>query len=195
MSKRVLAACAAICTCLALPAAAQDSWQFSYTGFRIQDTGQFEPRISFDGAFRGSDADHDGTLELGELENFWWNGYSYFESAYSGCYGAYCSLKAFRYELGTGQLSFDAEWSYSDEAAYSRTKTITGVSHTFHGESGYRPPISSFTTVYLWTDQTRFAISPPPVDEPPILALLPAGLLLGAALVRMRARSPLKAPR
>jgi hypothetical protein len=187
MSKRVLVACAAICTSLALPATAQDFWQFSYTGFRIQETGQFDPGIRFDGAFRGSDANHDGALELGELENFWWNGYSYFENEYSGCYGAYCSLKAFRYEPGTGQLSFDAEWSYSDEAAYSRTKTITGVSHTFYGETGYRPPFTSFTRVYLWTDQTRFAISPPPVDEPAMLALLPAGLLLMGMLRRRRA--------
>ncbi len=186
MSKRVLAACAAICTSLAFPAAAQDFWQFSYTGFRIQDSGQFDPRTSFDGAFRGNDADHDGTLELGELETFWWNGYSYFESPYTGCYGAYCSLKAFRYELGTGQLYFEANWSYSDEAAYSRTETITGVSHTFYGEAGYRPPISTFTTVYLWTDQTRFAISAPPVDEPAMLALLPAGLLLLRARRRRR---------
>jgi len=195
MSKRVLAACAAICTSVALPAVAQDFWQFSYTGFRIQETGRFEPGISFDGAFRGSDADHDGRLELGELDTFWWNGYSYFENPYSGCNGAYCSLKDFRYELGSGQLYFDAEWSYSDEAAYSSTKTLAGLSHTFHGETGFRPPFNISTTVYLWTDQTRFAISPPPVDEPPMLALLPAGLLFGAALFRMRARSPLKAPR
>ena len=187
MSKRVLAACAAVCTSLAVPAAAQDFWQFSYTGFRIQETGQFDPRISFDGSFRGSDADHDGTLELGELETFWWNGYSYLESPYSGCYGAYCSLKAFRYELGTGRLSFDAEWHYSDEAAYSKTTTISGVSHTFYGETGYPAPTNGATTVYLWTDQTRFAISPPPVDEPPALALLPAGLLLMGMLRRRRA--------
>ena len=186
MSKRVLAVCAAICTSLALPATAQDFWQFSYTGFRIQETGQFDPGIRFDGSFRGSDADHDGALELGELETFWWNGYSYFESPYTGCYGARCALKAFRYELGSGQLSFDAEWSYSDEAAYSKTTTITGVSHTFYGETGYPAPTNGSTTTYLWTDQTRFAISPPPVDEPPALALLPAGLLLMCVLRRRR---------
>lgn len=187
MSKRVLAACAAICTGIALPAAAQDFWQFSYTGFLVKETGRFEPATRFDGSFRGSDANHDGALELGELETFWWNGYSYFESAYTGCYGAYCSLKAFRYDLGTGQLSFDAEWSYSDEAAYSKTTTITGLSHTFYGETGYPAPTNGSTTTYLWTDQTRFAISPPPVDEPPALALLPAGLLLMGVLRRRRA--------
>ncbi len=140
------------------------------------------------GPARGDDANRDGTISLDELDTFRWNGHSYLESPYTGCYGAWCALKAFRYELGSGQLFFDAEWACSDEAAFSATRTITGQSLRFHGETGYRPPFNISDTVYLWTDQTRFAISPPPVDEPPALVLLPAGLLPGLAVRRRGGR-------
>jgi hypothetical protein len=189
------------CASLAMPAAAQSSWEFSYTGFLNEDSGRFDPALRLDGAFQGSDTNGNGRLERDELTAFLWNGYSYLEDPYGGCYGARCELRSFSYNLGKGQLSFEAHWRYSDEAAISETTTITGESYTFQGQTGYQPPFSYSGTVYRWTDQTRFAISPPPVDEAPASALLTAGLLLvGATLVPREIRrrrihlSPVRSP-
>jgi hypothetical protein len=192
MWKRVLPVLFAAIASVGLPAQAQTdpnpAWTFSYTGFLDMDSMRFEPGYQLDGFFRGSDADGDGLLELGELSTFYWAYYSYFENPYTGCNGASCRLDDFRYDLRTGQLSFDAQSHYSDEASISTVHTVAGLSITWHGETGYRPPFSTFDSAWQWTDQTRFAISPPPVDEAPALALLPPGLLLLGALARRSTR-------
>jgi len=197
MWKRMLLVLFTFAACVGLPARAQtqSGWEFSYTGFQEAGTGRFDPGYRLNGFFRGSDVDGDGAIGRLELSGFILAYYDYFAVPGTGCYDAWCWLNDFRYDLRTGQLSFDAESHYFGDAMTVSTRTVSGRDIATHEERGYSPPFVTSDSVWQWTDQTRFAISPPPVDEPPMLALLPAGLLLGAALVRMRARSLLKAPR
>ncbi|MFC0250280.1 hypothetical protein [Massilia consociata] len=166
---------------LLVPAQAQDFWSFSYTGFLLEKENRFDPAFRLDGAFDGEDTDGDGLLELEELTGFWYEGQDFFARPGGGCYLSRCELKQFTYELALGRLFFDAEYGYSDEASISSHTTVTGLSHYQYSETGYRPPFYTSTQTWLWTDQTRFAISPPPVSEPAFGMLLPGGLLLLAA--------------
>jgi hypothetical protein len=168
-----------------LPARADTFWTFGYTGFLLKETGEFQPGYRLDGFFAGTDANADGVIAKDELSRFNLNGFDYFEGSFYGCYGSWCNLNAFSYRPGDGQLSFDADWHYSDEAVYTSTRTVTGLSHLSHEERGYprMDQVSNYT--YLWTDQTRFAIAPPPVPEPAMAALLAGGMaVLGVARVR-----------
>ncbi|MBQ5949492.1 hypothetical protein [Massilia sp. ST3] len=186
MWKRVLSSLFAAAASLAAPLQAQDWRTFSYTGFLDQETGRFDPIMRLDGAFRGSDGNRNGMLELAELDGFFWNGYDYFSRPEGGCYGARCELKQFNYALGSGELFMDVEWGYSDEATIASSKTITGLSHVERGETGFRPPFFTYEDTWLWTEQTSFAVVPPPVSEPPFAAMLAAGLLLAAAGARQK---------
>jgi hypothetical protein len=172
-----------------VPACAQTAWSFSYTGFLLEETGEFQPGYRLDGYFTGADANADGLITKDELGRFNWNGYDYFPGDFYGCWGSWCTLNAFSYRLADGQLSFDADWHYSDEAVYSSTRTVAGLSHVTHYEHGY-PRMDEVTNrVYLWTGQTRFAITPPPVPEPATPALLAGGVaVLGAVRIRRQRR-------
>lgn len=180
---------------LLAPAQAQDFWSFSYTGFLLEEQGRFDPAYQLDGSFDGEDTDGDGVLELEELTSFWYESGNFFARPEGGCYGMRCELKQFTYELDGGRLFFDADYGYSDEASISSNRTIAGLSHYSYSETGFRPPFSISTQTWLWTDQTRFAITPPPpVSEPAFAMLLPAGLVLLAGLRRQR-RAPDRVPR
>lgn len=173
---------------LPAPAQAQDFWSFSYTGFLREEENRFDPDYRLEGSFNGDDADGDGVLELEELTSFWYEQNNFFARPEGGCYGSRCELKQFTYVLDGGGLFFDADYGYSDEASISSNRTITGISHYSYSETGYRPPFSVYTETWLWTDQTRFVITPPPVSEPAIAMLLPAGLVLLAGARAARAR-------
>lgn len=182
---------------LLAPVQAQDFWSFSYTGFLLEEEDRFDPAYRLGGSFDGDDADGDGVLELNELTGFWYEGYDFFARPEGGCYGSRCELKQFTYALDGGRLFFDADYGYSDEASISSNRTITGLSHYNYSETGYRPPFSVYTATWLWTHQTRFAITPPPVNEPAFGMLLPAGLVLlaGARIARRRQRAADRTPR
>ncbi len=179
---------------LLAPVQAQDFWSFSYTGFLLEEENRFDPAFRLDGSFRGEDADGDGVLELEELTGFWYENENFFARPEGGCYGSRCELKQFTYELGGGRLFFNADYGYSDEASISSNRTIAGLSHYNYSETGYRPPFSVYTATWLWTDQTRFAITPPPVSEPAFAILLPAGLVLLASARAARSRRQQRAP-
>lgn len=184
---------------LLAPAQAQDFWSFSYTGFLVEDENRFDPTYRLDGSFDGEDADGDGVLELEELTGFWYEDLDFFARPERGCYGARCELKQFTYELDGGRLFFETDYGYSDEASISSNRTIAGLSHYMYSETGFRPPFFVSTETWLWTDQTRFAITAPPVSEPALVMLLPAGLALlagaGAARSRRQRRAPDRTPR
>jgi hypothetical protein len=174
-----------VLACASQPAWAQTGWTFSYTGFLLHETGEFQPGYRLDGSFRGTDTNADGVLSRDELTMFVWGDYNYFEVEGRGCTGSWCELKSFSYDLDKRQLSFAADWHYSDEALYVSTETVTGLSHIWYQARGYPRMDEESTYTYRWTDQTRFAISPPPVPEPAMPALLAGGLVLfGAARLR-----------
>lgn len=189
--RSALPALSFILACTSQPTWAQTGWTFSYTGFLLQETGEFQPDYRLDGSFRGTDMNADGVLSGDELTMFVWAGYDYFENEFHGCTGSWCELQTFSYDLDQGQLSFAADWHYSDEALYVSTRTVSGLSHISYQARGYPRMDEESTYTYVWTDRTRFAISPPPVPEPATPALFAGGLaLFGAArLRRMRRRA------
>lgn len=179
---------------LLAPAQAQDFWSFSYTGFLVEDENRFDPTYRLDGSFDGEDTDGDGVLELEELTGFWYEDHNFFGRPEGGCYGSRCELKQFSYDLDDGRLFFEADYGYSDEASISSNRTISGLSHYMYSETGFRPPFFVSTETWLWTDQTRFAITAPPVSEPAFAMLLPAGLVLLAGARWARSRRQGRAP-
>lgn len=167
----------ALASLLAPAARAQTTWSFSYTGF--ESGGVFDPKRSLSGFFSGEDSDGDGILAQAELTRFYLDFLDYDprERTYCGGGGFYCEVNNFSYSLD-GRLAFEAEWLYSDEAARSVFYVTAGEAME---SGGYVGNGGSSWTTWRWTDQTRFAISPPPVPEPGQYAMLAAGLLAAAA--------------
>jgi len=152
-------------------AQSQNLWVFDYTGF--ERDGVFDPDYQVQGSFMGTDADDDGVIEGTELSRFTWDGYV-LSPPDSYCEGyRRCTLDDFSYSL-TGNLAFDFRWQYSDERAYATGTTIAGDSIYYYGYLGDDDAIS---ITWNWTDQTRFAINPPPVPEPSQYLMVVAGLL------------------
>lgn len=177
MWKQSLAGLVLAATTLAPAAQAQTLWEFSYTGF--ETGGAFDPRRELSGFFVGDDLDGDGVVLQSELSRFYL-GFLEFdprERSYCGGAGYYCEVNDFSYSLD-GDLYFSAEWVYSDEAARSTFYVTTGDKMEMGGYTGSG---GSTWIVSRWTDQTRFAISPPPVPEPGQYAMALAGLALLAA--------------
>ncbi len=182
--------CMAMLGALVVPASAQTFWQFGYTGFLYSKTNQFDPEHTEGGFFAGSDTNGNGLLEQAELTRFAWQQVLYVDvnNRWQECMMMECSLDGFRYDLRSGQLDFTSEWSYHDEMAYSTSTTIIGDRVYFYGSVGGGEG-GSYT--WLWTDQTRFNISPAPVPEPGQSPMLLAGLgVLGLTARRRRRGRP-----
>lgn len=158
-------------------AQAQRVWSFSYSGFEVE--GVFDPGLRAEGAFVGSDRNGNGVIEQSELERFVWDGLIYELADGDYCYGSIsCYLTGFRYSLD-GQLDFSLDWQYRDEMGYAAGLSVAGdsIESTGGDRSG-----DSTGRVWRWTEQTRFAINPPPVPEPHQYLMLAGGLLAVAAL-------------
>jgi len=191
MWKQSLAGLALAAATFAPAVQAQTLWEFSYTGF--ETGGVFDPRRELSGFFVGEDRDGDGLLKQDELSRFYLDFLEYDprERIYCGGGGFYCEVNEFSYSLD-GKLSFRADWRYSDEGATSIFYVTTGDRMEM---GGYVGSGELSWTVWNWTEQTRFAINPPPVPEPGQWAMLGSGLLGAVAWRAMRRRSHWIRPR
>ena len=191
--------CGAILASAVAGASAQ-TWTFTYTGFEIpyQPTGvrTFYPDVTIGGSFSGADGNGDGVLSANELSAFtihspWINGTDFTRCAQDATPNSTCSLDTFSFGP-QGNLAFTVNWS-------RQTGNQAGLGYYGGIQSGVRESAvtydigDSFYSEEAWTPSTRFAISPPPVPEPPPAAMALAGLLaLGLARVpstrRLRAR-------
>ena len=167
--------------------AAETTWQFTYQGFQDAATGEFLADKTLTGTFAGSDHNGDAIITADELTYLSVGGQTYIAPIYGGCVASEspymsCFVNRFSYSL-TGTLDMFVRYSGADEY-YSGWYggVVTGQSF---GSGGY-DYISEWETVYYWTPQTTFAISPPPVPEPSAALLLPAGLAVLAAARRRR---------
>lgn len=178
--------CIALLGAALAPASAQTLWQFSYTGFLDVDTNQFEPQRSESGLFVGSDGNRNGLLEQSELTRFIWGQVTFIdlEHSWDECVLMQCTLENFSYDMRSGRLDFTSEWTYRDDMAYTNSRTVTGDRISIYGYVG-DGEVSGST--WLWTDQTRFNITPAPVPEPGVAPMLLAGPgVLGLAARRQR---------
>jgi len=150
------------------------TWNFAYQGFYDETNAVFDPSFRISGSFTAEDLDRDGTIRVDELTQFEvWNTSLLAPECAMGM-GLRCYINAFTYRLD-GKLDFDAERYYLDEFSSGSGKNIkTGEKAEDWGFGAF----GDRSYVYRWTDQTTFAISPPPVPEPSTYAMLGAGMLL-----------------
>jgi hypothetical protein len=186
MCKTLLCAILLASGTIHLSAGAETFWDFKYTGFLDDADKKFHPEYTLAGFFSGTDTNADQLLQLSELSRFNFDAIEYTEQrgGHSGCPYNSCQIQSFRFNPISGKLQFSAEWDYEDEngVGYSEGATTVGdrVSHYSYGGGD-----SGNLTLWRWTDQTRFDISPAPVPELSTGALLLAGLLfIGAMRLR-----------
>ena len=183
--------CGAILASSAAGALAQ-TWDFSYTGFTFLGANrqQFLPDATINGSFSGTDRNGDGVIAANELSSFvvhsFWNNDTEFTRCArdANVYSA-CSLDAFSFGP-KDDLAFKVRWSGGDNGYnaswYGGIETGTwetvNTSYTTPGNSA----ATTYAAAWLWSDQTRLAISAAPVPEPSQASLALAGLLaLGLA--------------
>jgi hypothetical protein len=189
--KSILAAlCSAFATCSAQAQQASDTFAttFSFTNFadRHGDPGEYY----LSGAFRGTDANHDGTLGLAELASLEVQGIQFVGCAASlgDAYNGYCGISSFSFNSTSGTLDFSVKWGndgYPGSApSWERNEITTGdkVQMLYIGHRG-----DESGPLYYWTSATTLSI-PAAVPEPAEAAMLVAGLaLLGGLGYRRRA--------
>jgi len=174
----------------AAPAPATVATTFSYTDFADRHGNPGEYYLS--GAFRGTDTDGDGTLELAELTSLEVQG-----KQFVGCgadlsqfYNGYCGIARFTFTESTGALDFSVKWGddgyVNDVPSWDRDEITTGdkVELLYVGHRG-----DVYGPMYYWTPATKLWI-PAVVPEPAEAGMLAAGLaLLGAVIRRRRMRA------
>lgn len=199
MYKKLL--CAALLTAgTACVHAAETTWTFAYEGFVDAETGA-PVNYKLTGSFRGEDVNADGIIVADELTYFRADGYVLlepfpetpnWEMNPGGCARTWdpylkCEINRFSYKT-TGELDFSVEHWGNDEASSSWSGSIVTGSHLQWSSSNWDAGSYS-STRYNWTDQTTFAISPPPVPEPSTALLLPAGLAVVIATRRRQRKN------
>lgn len=175
--------CAAILACCLPSAHAQSSTlNFSYTGLYSSVAQRFIPDATIVGSFTGQDSDRDGIIEAAELSSFVVASREYMHCAdENGPYSS-CTLARFSY-TPAGALDFSAGWSGHDEFYTSWYGGVTsGVGSFYHRSGQYDEEDNNF----LWTDATRFSISP--VPEPAGAGMLLAGVAMAMAAAAWRGR-------
>jgi hypothetical protein len=151
------------------------TWNFHYQGFQNYSTGEFEAGRTLDGSFEAEDLNHDNVITRDELSTFTVDGITYSLPD--------ADLHQFSYST-TGQLYFFATDAWYDEEFRIGVQSAYSAGDFY--AATFSAPWGSWTDAYLWTDQTVFTITPPPVPEPGAALLLPAGLAVLAAVRRGR---------
>lgn len=177
---------------------APTTWDFSYTGFFVTrdyrggapayDSSYsegFEADARVSGSFSGQDGDGNGIIDIGELIGFRVQDMSFFPCDEDpGPYGR-CGLRSFSYSPG-GELRFSGGRSSYDEFSSGWSGSVTSGVGARDYSYGH---VYESTTVWYWTDQTRFDIVQLPVPEPASGAMAAAGLALLAGLRRQKAKA------
>ncbi|QGZ37823.1 putative secreted protein with PEP-CTERM sorting signal [Pseudoduganella flava] len=171
-----------LCIAAGAASALETRWTFRYTGFENAETGQFVADWNYRGTFVGEDIDANGVLQQSELMSFSVDEFPDLMDPRACNPNRFCTLTGFSYDLHRGQLSFRANIVYEDEISYSSYTMVAGDRVSFGGYS----PWGSTSVTWLWTDQTRFEISPPPVPEPAAAWLLGADLVAVGIAARRR---------
>ncbi len=146
--------------------AAVQVYDWSYTGFRIEEGGSSGDYLA--GQFTVDDANADGSFARSELLSFIIDG-----KDYAGCppvTSGPCGFHDFSYAPGTG-LYFR---SHSSEVRDGLNSGLLMLGTDFPYRPFY-PEGAPFITFSRWTEQTRFSISP--VPEPQTYLMLGVGLL------------------
>lgn len=156
-----------------------ETWTFTYQGFH--HSGAFDPDYRLQGSFTGLDHDSNGVIDLVELTVMEVEGGDYIGPGNGS--GVEYYLDSFSYAL-TGALQFSTRYYYSDGILRLAGSIISG--DRIRVESNHTGTGEDFLRNYYWTDQTTFAISPPPVPEPSTYAMLGLGALLVGARLRVK---------
>lgn len=181
MIRKIL--CGAALMCCALSGhAAEQGFDWTYTGFWSENYQEFLPDRQIKGRFIVDDVDQNGIFTASEVRSFKVGG-----TSWTNCSGNIsCRLNAFSYTPG-GTLSFNANYT-RDDTEYFSLRSYELIDATKYYSQVYEwigGPLDR--NVFNFTSETRFAISP--VPEPQTWLMLGAGLaLLGAARRRAAKR-------
>lgn len=182
-----LSLCAVLAAC---PVQAQQpgtfATTFSFTDFadRHGDPGEYY----LSGAFRGTDIDLNGLLELDELASLEVQGIQFVGCGASlgDAYNDYCGISRFSFDPTKGYLDFSVKWGndgYPGSApSWQRNEITTGdkVQMLYIGHRG-----DTYGPLYYWTPDTMLSI-PAAVPEPTQVIMLLAGIAMLGGFGRWR---------
>lgn len=179
MIRKIVCGTALMC-CAVASHAAEQTFDWSYTGAWDDSRQVFVETRRIAGRFVVDDVDQDGTFTMPEVRSFAVNGVSWIN-----CSGTMsCGLYDFAYTPG-GPLDF-----YGSMSSDGRELYLPNFYHMIDTTRGYYSdgiewPSGALDIVFSYfTDRTRFAISP--VPEPQSWLMLGAGLALLSAASRRR---------
>jgi hypothetical protein len=173
--------CGAVLASAAAGAAAQ-TWNFTYTGL--------QPSSTIYGSFSGSDHNGDGVLSAAELTSLIIHSAKVYGTDFTGCaqhsdFVFSCSLDAFSFDP-KGNLAFTVNWVGNSSEVTHTGHIVSGVEQL---ETSSSAGTFLYTEKWVWTNDTKLVISPPPVPEPSPAAMSLAGLLaLGLARLPLTRR-------
>ncbi|WP_170300159.1 PEP-CTERM sorting domain-containing protein [Pseudoduganella buxea] len=176
--------------------AAHNTWDFSYTGFLDEGSGEFLADYTISGSFSGSDSNRDGVLDKSEIFSLVLNGMNFVACAADSNANYHCGTDVFNYRIG-GALQFEAGlFGYDNEGysggGYSFTSGKSEIDYSYS-------PNHYMRNARLWTDATHFSITPAwsgsvlPVPEPSTWSMLLIGMGFASfAAIRRRRAAPFR---
>lgn len=75
-------------------------WDFSYTGFLHEESGEFRPDLQLRGSFDANDGNGNGKIDRWELESFYLDGTQYIGCGRPPLNFYRCSVNAFSFTPG-----------------------------------------------------------------------------------------------